>query len=424
MANGVATDCVVLIPGFLGFREIGEFPYFSERAVELLRDSLNRHAQPGRIYDVRVVNVEPTSSLQSRQENLVASIAELGEARLHLVGHSTGGVDARLLLAAKPLGNRASGKRASSGESNSGLNERRFRKVQARIRGVIGIAAPHHGTWLVADPFIAMLANRYTTVPGLAGLIAEGALIPILRAVHGDASGWALVAGFFTDQKVAAQFVGNIFHSRKLLRDLHPRRMAKLISEQESEGFHVRSVVTIAGRAQPPARPRFFTPGSRWFARSASIVANRVAASAHSATALVQHTLFDAWGERLYSWLVSKTENKRAFHSVGQAKRLENLNFLRDMLNGHPRSVAVVASDGARPRELDLYTSDAVVNTVHQIVRADSEELLAVVVADHVDVLGHFGPAAGFIKSGSGFGDDQLRELYEIVAKDICDVPP
>ncbi|MGZ3472907.1 MAG: esterase/lipase family protein, partial [Polyangiales bacterium] len=132
---------VYLIPGFFGFSNLGEVQYF--RAV---RETLERHfesrGEPVKIFGVRTY---PTGSLRKRGRRVIETIFENDSVatadHIHLVGHSTGGIDARLVASlTRDLGHDA---------MRAKLNE--------KLRTVVTVAAPHYGT---------PLANFFTTLYG------------------------------------------------------------------------------------------------------------------------------------------------------------------------------------------------------------------------------------------------------------------
>src|SRR5579883_1420710 len=102
----VASDVVVLIPGFLGFSRFGDFYYFSDRISSLLRGVLE--ARLGDSVPVVPVSTNPAGGLAARQLNLLQALQDLdqevqGIKRFHLIGHSTGGLDAYFLTRKKSL---------------------------------------------------------------------------------------------------------------------------------------------------------------------------------------------------------------------------------------------------------------------------------------------------------------------------------
>ncbi|MBI2394033.1 MAG: triacylglycerol lipase [Deltaproteobacteria bacterium] len=132
---------VYLIPGFFGFANLGQVKYF--RAV---RETLERHFQArGEEVEIHGVKTFPTGSLRRRARRLLETIVEFESIdraeHIHLVGHSTGGIDARLLASlTRDLGHDAERAR---------LNE--------KLRTVVSVASPHYGT---------PLANFFTTLYG------------------------------------------------------------------------------------------------------------------------------------------------------------------------------------------------------------------------------------------------------------------
>lgn len=132
---------VYLIPGFFGFANLGEVHYF--RAVrETLERNFAAASEPVEIFGVKTF---PTGSLRRRGRRLLETIVENGSIELadqiHLIGHSTGGIDARLL---------------ASHTRDLGYDRERARLAQ-KLRTVASIASPHYGT---------PLANFFTTLYG------------------------------------------------------------------------------------------------------------------------------------------------------------------------------------------------------------------------------------------------------------------
>ena len=124
-------DVVVLVPGFLGFTRFGGFYYFADRLIAVLRGLLEEPLG----YPVPVVPVTtlPTDNLRNRQDGLLQNLAGVceklsGVQRIHLVGHSTGGVDAQLLACTKSFDGHAWDKKANA--------------VRKKIESVVTISVP------------------------------------------------------------------------------------------------------------------------------------------------------------------------------------------------------------------------------------------------------------------------------------------
>src|SRR5947207_10751132 len=91
-------DAVGLVPGFLGFRSGYWAPHFTKG---LKRELASRGHGGVRVH---ALATSPIGSLATRQQKLRSRLAEHGNGvRWHLVGHSTGGLDAALLMARREL---------------------------------------------------------------------------------------------------------------------------------------------------------------------------------------------------------------------------------------------------------------------------------------------------------------------------------
>jgi triacylglycerol esterase/lipase EstA (alpha/beta hydrolase family) len=131
---------VYLVPGFFGFASLGTVTYF-RGVAEVLEEELARLGRKARVV---ACATEPTGSIRRRAEQLLQNVLDTGglEAReLHFVGHSTGGLDVRLLL--------SPGVRLRDDGSED--------EVIRRTRTAITVSTPHRGT---------PLANFFLTAQG------------------------------------------------------------------------------------------------------------------------------------------------------------------------------------------------------------------------------------------------------------------
>src|SRR4051812_15793235 len=126
---------VFLVPGFFGFANLGDFAYFGH-VREFLTVYMQKLGVPG---SVTVVTTYPTASLRKRAARLAEALAQVlavedGDA--HLIGHSSGGLDARLLVAPHAVL----------------PTEIEVEGVASRVRSVVSLSSPHRGsplaTWL------------------------------------------------------------------------------------------------------------------------------------------------------------------------------------------------------------------------------------------------------------------------------------
>lgn len=146
----MSASLVFLVPGFFGFTSVGAVSYFAD-VERTLGAALRRRGVQARIV---CCNTRPTASIPRRAAALLREVRRRGALKagaLHFVGHSTGGLDMRLLL--------TPGLRGAGGDAS--------RAVAERTRTAISVATPHHGT---------PLANHFITVHGQTLLMVLSAL--------------------------------------------------------------------------------------------------------------------------------------------------------------------------------------------------------------------------------------------------------
>ena len=378
-------DVVVLVPGFLGFARFGGFYYFADRLIAVLRGLLEEALG----YPVPVVpcTTLSTDSLAERQGRLVKYLGDLcaasppgvertisGVERIHLVGHSTGGVDAQLLACTKPLEGRGWDQKAN--------------EVRRKIRSVVTISAPHYGTGL-ADSWLASWAENpviswTSPVPDALRLAWH-----LLRLVPEERHVVAQLQ--LAHPKDVVNFLRQVAFHRELIGNLRPSYMEGIRATHKAEpGVSLTCFVTGTPLRENDERPSdtFFT---------------------------------DMYG-------LTKGDGE-ASPPVGRCRRL-----LEDFISTRPGFV-IRSQQSRMPASIDATLNDGVVNTVRQIVNPDkAEEVGGFVVADHADVLGHYDRQdsliegspynAGLFHSGAGFGDDEFFNLYRRVAQAILKTIP
>ena len=124
---------VYLVPGFLGFVNLGRISYFGH----VQRELAERFTALGFRARLHVVRAPPTASLPERAARLAETIAATAprrDAAVHLLGHSSGGLDVRLLT--------APGVRLPT--------DAHLERLAARVRTVVTVSTPHYGTPLAA----------------------------------------------------------------------------------------------------------------------------------------------------------------------------------------------------------------------------------------------------------------------------------
>lgn len=119
---------VYLIPGLFGFAEIGGITY-SHHVHALLERWFEVAGVPVVVHDVAT---SPTASIRKRAARVFETIRDTVDdgGPIHLVGHSTGGLDARLFVT-----------------PNAALevDPRELEALSSRVRTVVTVATPNYG---------------------------------------------------------------------------------------------------------------------------------------------------------------------------------------------------------------------------------------------------------------------------------------
>lgn len=395
------SDIVVLVPGFLGFNALGRFGYFAQSVAAAIRVALEEQTKldPKRLVIVPSDTV-PGGSLAERQRRLSRELSEIvlhygkhtppGELRVHLLGHSTGGLDAELLTYERPLG------RASWSE--------RDELVRRAIRSVVTVAAPLGGTHL-ADSALARLLTTgregaeddrvdgfslRTLSKGslqLAQTLAAGSKLVGADLLLGEA-----LLGALLDARLLTRFARSLLLNRSLLSDLRPAAMRELMQRIRPDAglahVHRARFVTVARNSPKP----------------------------------------DSSGE-LFETLYALTAQNTPISPEAQVA-LQGIH--QGLLTGALPVIGAVMP----PCPLTQTANDGIVNTglqlshwdVHPQSGHEPARIAALVVADHVDVLGYFPPesrmhrdrARGFLTSGSDFREPQFSALARAVAGEVA----
>ncbi len=391
-------EVVFLLPGFMGFDALNDFQYFVDRAGVTLRTAL--YARTG--IDVPVISLAtpPTASLADRQEFLRTRLVQYlkddllrGCRKVHLVGHSTGGVDAWLLLCDEPL---AKGSHRRDG-ARFGGTWGAFEHVAGLIGSVVAISAPFYGSGITLSPALQLIGDFPRGVcRNRRGLVVLGqALIDLERRACDWGSGPSdLLVNALIDGRSTLRFVGDVARDRALVDDLLPERMDRLMRESAfPEG---RTVTCFASVAPPPRAP--------------STLSHRERAE-----------------QSLYR--LCHDEIRRAGTKDFGAQARRNLA----LLNGETGApVPVIGNPQETPRPFGMTDSDGIVNT-GAMIPAKGGVLGGLVFGDHADVIGHYDRSrddddpkgfqrkadTGLLDSGSGFQDDAFFQLYRAVADAI-----
>jgi hypothetical protein len=368
------TRLVFLVPGFFGFTSVGAVSYF-ERVEQALGSALQARGVQARV--VRCAT-QPTASIPRRADALRRQVLRLGgldAKELHFVGHSTGGLDVRMLL--------TPGVKIADDDSAE--------QIARRTRTAICVATPHHGT---------PLANDFVTMQGQTLLLVLSAL-----ATSGEGRGTILAA---------AKAIAAIAR----LDDWLGRREGPLDRIAESL---LRKV-------------RFNRRDPLWqYLGEIKRDQGAVLQLTPEGIALFDAAVVDRPGID-YGCVVAGVPKPRERLLARQLLDPEYvaLRALFRLLHGlaarpHPRYPYPKPPAATRKRldaslgfKVTPATNDGVVPTLSQV----HGRLVHVARADHLDVVGHYtlagGRTADWLPSGAGFTPAQFEATWEAVAAAVA----
>jgi hypothetical protein len=366
---------VLLVPGFFGFATLGEFAYFAH-VRDFLAEALPAVGVKG---EVEVVHTIPTASLDRRAALLAETAAGLlarGPAALSLVGHSSGGLDARLFVTPEV-------------KLPTGVDVERCARA---VRAVVTVATPHHGT-PVANAFSTLFGPQLLKVLSVwtiyalrAGRLPIGIVMRLARILRFRRAPagvldqlWSQLLQDFSAERRRdlQQFFDEVGADRDLVPQITPAGMEPFnASTGDRPGVRYGCVVT---RARPPGLTSFLRAG--------------IGPYDHAT-----HALYVA----LYR-LASRTP--------------------LDRVRAPPQVIAAL-SRAFRVR-VDRRANDGMVPTLSQV----HGEVTRAVWADHHDVIGHFDhpthvpPHFDWVASGTGFTRGRFEAVWREVAAFVATAP-
>lgn len=140
---------IYMIPGMFGFSNLAGYDYFAHVKAALFR----RYEARGLDLEIEVVAPPPTASIRHRAQMLARAVSRSAgsDGPIHLVGHSTGGLDLRLVL---------------SSTRSLKVSDEQLAWTR-RVRTAVTVNTPHYGT---------PLATYFATVAGMRVLYAMSLL--------------------------------------------------------------------------------------------------------------------------------------------------------------------------------------------------------------------------------------------------------
>jgi len=365
------THHIYLIPGFFGFINFGRLVYFGH-----VRDALERSLDGRGIRaEIHRVRVSPTASLRVRAAEIALSIAETSQrGPIHLIGHSTGGLDARLLC---------------TPEVDLAVDGVDVEALARRVRSVISVCSPHYGTPL-ATFFTGLLGQKLLHLLSLATVttLRQGRLPMSLLARVGSALARIGMPGSQTEA---------------LLEHLEAELLGKL---DPDERYPIAQFFADIGKDQA-LLPQLTPDGIDLFNAAAA----------------------DRPGVR-YGCVVATARRPRwAGHfKVGPRPTRQAMFLLYRWLHGQTAGAATARLPRPEPHQLDALRrmygslprpddSDGVVPTYSQIWG----EILHAARGDHLDVIGHYDdesaspPHHDWLTTGTRFGGADFDALWSAV---------
>lgn len=377
-----STHTVVLVPGFFGFGALGKLNYFVG-VQDVLQNTFTRRSVDAVVVEVPTL---PTASIRRRAARLLEVLANVtaeSPGPVHVIGHSTGGLDARLALA--PTASLPTETRAIDYD---------------RVHTLVTVSTPHFGTPL-ADFFGS--AAGYPLLRMIAGLSSSmiehfhvplGLLLRLGRALA-RADDWLglrqtvaddllrdLVQDFSAEKRAELlAFINDVSHDQSLVFQLTPAACDLLnASTADPKNLRYGSVVCAA---RPPRL-------------------SGIAALKHDPYAQLMHAVYAGTYRA-----TARTRNRFPDPVPEQGDTL-------------------MQAFGTLPGPS---WSDGIVPTLSQIWG----DVLHATHADHLDVVGHYGAARAdgrttdWLPSRSGFDDAAFERLWCAVANYIADgikLPP
>jgi hypothetical protein len=364
---------VILVPGFFGFGALGKLSYFAGVSEALAAQFARQQLE----VDIVEVPTLPTASIRHRAARVLETIHEVSrsdDGPMHVVAHSTGGLDARLAIA-----------------PTASLPTPVIFTEYDRIRSLVTIATPHFGTPLASFfgsamgyPLLRMIASL--SISALQrGRLPLGAAIRLGKLVF-RLDDWIGLRETFTDElyadlledftedrrKEVIAFLQGVSNDQSLVFQLTPAGCDLLNAcTADPTGVRYGCVVT---RATPPSATRFVRYG------------------------------VNPYAQYLYGLYT-------VLHRVAGSG---NGKFYPEPV--HAQRPVLERTYGELPSHRD---SDGIVPTLSQVWG----EVIHAVHGDHLDVVGHFGArrpgriASDWIPSASGFDEAAFNAVWTSVAE-------
>ena len=376
---------VFLVPGFLGFESLGGLDYFID-VEDLVKQKLSA---PGITVNVYPTEPKPAASLYRRAARLAEEVADhhsMDATSVHFVGHSTGGLDIRLLLSPENAVERELKKKAGGDE-----RARSVLDAIQKTRSATSVATPHFGSPIAslalrldADLIVRRLSKALER-PGLSVFLAKvldlaGLATSLFSGLPRGESFYDWITGDVLSgppEKIV-EYVQHVAADTGALRNL-TQEGADLANALLIDRPEVRYGSIITG-----------TPKPGWFVKTDDPL-------------LLLNTAI--YGR---VWRIVAKENPNYPYSP----------LSQDISRIHADDFESGYDVGKL--QIDEDTSDGVVPTASQAYGT----ILGVFASDHLDCVGHFPhrrsdgkQVTGWVRSGAAFDGDR----FELLWARVCD---
>jgi hypothetical protein len=363
-----------LIPGFFGFGKLGEISYFSG-----VREAIEQSfATLGLQVEVTEVPTLPMASIRWRAARVLetlAAVARKDDGPIHLVGHSTGGLDARVAIS-----------------PNASLPSKDKFEAYDRIQTLVTVCSPHYGT-PVATYFTRPLGRfMIRTLGRYLIFMLERGRMPLKLLLR---------LGYFAVR---------MRHPRRKHRGAFDELYDKLLHDL-SEARRLELVLFLKAIVDDQSLLFQLTPAGCDLLNACT--ADPKIAYASVVARAAPPTFRNAWRSLrdLYAQIL--------FPVYAFLYRLARRDALGNPALSPAQELQLASRGALLPARAD---SDGLVPTLSQVWG----QVLYFAEADHLDVVGQYGlstaaAATGdWIPSFSPFGPEQFAELWDSVARFIA----
>lgn len=364
---------VYLIPGMFGFSNLAGYDYFGHLRAALQQ----RYDGAGIPLRIEVVAPPPTSSVRHRASLLARAVhQDSGSGPIHLIGHSTGGVDVRLVL---------------SSTTNLHVQDTEL-EWRRRVRSAVSVNSPHYGT---------PLATYFTSVAGARVLYA----LSLLTVISLSVSEPSLVV--FSKLLGGLGSLDNIFGGDLKMVSRATDVLLRFVDQKGRNAIQgylnkIRQDQGALIQTTPEAMDLFnaATAGDPGIAY-ASVATGASPAGPLQLTQRAIRSPYSAFSGALFSTIHRFTAQTHQRYSYASPSA--------DVQGRMSRALGVRVTER---------TSDGVVPTLSMLWG----QLLWCGPADHLDVLGHFydefrpSRHVDWLTSGAGFGRPQFGRMVDALA--------